>query len=96
MANQVFDGVQSDTCLDQEQRHQLSKQLANVVWVIKADDSTKNQDIAHVHVAGVCISPMGYILTSSHVIKSGMKYVGSCPSWKAGWTSLKVVKTSLS
>lgn len=59
------------------------------------DGSATKQHKDHVHVAGVCISPMGYILTSSHVIKPGAKYVGSCPSWKAGWTSLKVVKRSI-
>lgn len=64
--------------------------------MIKVDQSTTKEDVDHTHVAGVCISPMGYILSSSHVIKPGMKYVGSCPSWRAGWTSLKVVKRSMS
>ncbi|RLN40817.1 hypothetical protein C2845_PM01G35270 [Panicum miliaceum] len=90
MANKVLEGVQIDASRNQEQRHQFSKQLSSVVWMLKVDVSATKQDKGPVHVAGVCISPMGYILTSSHVIKPG-----SCPSWKAGWTSLKVVKRSI-
>ncbi|KAJ1294565.1 hypothetical protein BS78_01G154800 [Paspalum vaginatum] len=96
MAKQVFEGVQMDASLNAEQRHEFSKKLSTVVWKIKVDDSTAKKDDGPAHVAGVCISPMGYILTSSHVIKPIVKYSGSCSSWKAGWTSLKVVKRSLS
>ena len=56
------------------------------------DGLATKQDKDQVHVARVCISPIRYILTSSHVIEPGMKYVGSCPSWKGGWTLLKVGK----
>lgn len=96
MANKVLEGIMMDAHLNQEQRHQFSKQLSSVVWMIKLDQSTTKEDVDHPHVAGVCISPMGYILSSSHVIKPGVKYVGLCPSWRAGWTSLKVVKRSMS
>nr|AAR87352.1 hypothetical protein LOC_Os03g41280 [Oryza sativa Japonica Group] len=87
-----------DAYLNQEQRQQFSKQISSVVWMIRVDSAAKEDDLAtkdYAYVAGVCMSPVGHILTSAHVVKPGVKYVGACTSWKAGWTPLRVVKTSM-
>ncbi|BAF12561.1 Os03g0609000 [Oryza sativa Japonica Group] len=98
MACKIFEGVQMDAYLNQEQRQQFSKQISSVVWMIRVDSAAKEDDLAtkdYAYVAGVCMSPVGHILTSAHVVKPGVKYVGACTSWKAGWTPLRVVKTSM-
>uniref|UniRef100_A0A0D9VWB9 Peptidase S1 domain-containing protein n=1 Tax=Leersia perrieri TaxID=77586 RepID=A0A0D9VWB9_9ORYZ len=99
MACKILEGVQMNESLNQDQRQQFSKQISSVVSMIKDDSSSiKEDDPAtkdHAYVAGVCITPLGHILTSSHIVKPGVRYVATCTSWKAGWTSVRLVKISM-